>query len=101
MLIKKNEWNFPVCKTFSKKSQMDFVHTIYTMCGHDKILYVVFLILSAGLFTLKTDFTNSTTLLPDVYEKKKKISNGLLMLILFKNYALFTVSKYIFFISLP
>ena len=43
-----------------------------TMCGHDKILYVVFIILSAGLFTLKTDFTNSTTLFPDVYEKKKK-----------------------------
>ena len=99
MLIKKNEWNFPVCKTFSKKSHI--VHTIYTICGHDKILYVVFIILSAGLFTLKTDFTNSTTLFPDVYKKKKKISSGLLMLILFKNYALFTVSKYIFFISLP
>ena len=52
---------------------MDFVHTIYTMCGHDKILYVVFIILSAGLFTLKTDFTNSTTLFPDVYKKKKKL----------------------------
>ena len=73
MLIKKNEWTFPVCKTFSKKSQMDFVHTIYTICGHDKILYVVFIILSAGLFTLKTDFTNSTTLFPDVYNKKKKL----------------------------
>ena len=69
---KKEEWSCPVCNmsqkrvkiVFKRKSKTDFVCRICTMCGHNII------VLGVGLFTLKTEFTNSVTLLFDIYMKK-------------------------------
>ena len=59
--VDKQKWTYPVCKGAWKESRTDWIICIiYTVCVAMKILYLVFIIFGARLFTSKADFINTT-----------------------------------------